>query len=521
MKMQQHRPHTGHYNNTESGGTVMINLTKKTKFALAAAILLICGLLFFGLYLRAHADAAYTPSGTSRAPEAERPRVTLKGSGYEVNDAQATPLKNPDHLFIKKVVKKKTAPKPKKKTTTAKKPQPKTKKTTAARKKPSDKTQEINKNARSGRSIQITTSIPKGCATDKKSYEFTVTAKTASGKSIPSSDIKLTRPKKYKRLSSGKYNDKYSAKFSIDLDSGTNTIIIKATDKKTKTSSTLEKTVYRYGKYPYIETSLENGMKIPESYIDFTVEGADENGKPVTHYTDETDEGDVSYYFEAETFTPYNEDKDTDVYDDDSGEQESCDYIGNSKYRVQLRHGKNIILIDMYKKNSEGNYEGFSEIVKTIYCTSKPTGTVKAGIEAKTLSLGKLSPDKKIKIYPNDDTDTVAKRYLKSAGFHVTVEGAGWEISKKDIAANAKVPKKLIAAMKADEDYNDNEKTSHRTDSISYEDFYSDSNWIFYINGKDYYTEAYSIKKFKNLQKITIAFSLTGDGKDLDGTLKW
>ena len=234
----------------------MINLTKKTKFALAAAILLICGLLFFGLYLRAHADAAYTPSGTSRAPEAERPRVTLTGSGYEVNDEQATPLKNPDHLFIKKVVKKKTTPKPKKKTTTVKKPQPKTKKstsgkakkttatnkkTTAARKKPASKNQEINKNARSGKSIQITTDIPGKVKDKQKTLTFTVTAKTASGKSIPSSDIKITSPKKCKRLRSGKSDDKYSAKFSIDLEFGTNTIKIKATGKKTKTSGTLKK----------------------------------------------------------------------------------------------------------------------------------------------------------------------------------------------------------------------------------------------------------------------------------------
>ena len=389
----------------------MMKLTKKTKFALAAAILLVCGLLFCGLYLRAH--AAYTPSGALRSPTTEHPRVALAGSGYEVNDAKATPLKNTNSLFIKKVVKKKTAPKPKKKTTTVKKPQPKPKKTTSARKKPSSKTREINENARSERSIQISTDIPENVKESQKTLEFTVTAKTASGKSIPFPAIKLTSPKKFKRIRSGNSNDKYIAKFSIDLDVGTNTIKIKATDEKTKTSSTLTKTVYRSKKYPYIETSLEDGMKTSKSYIDFTVKAADENGKPVTGYLSGSviDDSDITPETRSIDITAPIGDRERDAYE---GE-----YFGNSKYRVELEHGENVITIRIAKDADEDS--PILEIKKTIYCTSKPTGTVTVGIEAKTLSLGKLAPDKKINIYPNDSINNIGKRYLESSGFSTTL----------------------------------------------------------------------------------------------------
>lgn len=44
-------------------------------------------------------------------------------------------------------------------------------------------------------------------------------------------------------------------------------------------------------------------------------------------------------------------------------------------------------------------------------------------------------------------------------------------------------------------------------------------NWADMLN-LYYYGSEDAIRAYKS-QKIRIAFSLTGDGKDLDGTLKW
>ena len=79
--------------------------------------------------------------------------------------------------------------------------------------------------------------------------------------------------------------------------------------------------------------------------------------------------------------------------------------------------------------------------------------------------------------------------------------------------------------MKANKDLPENKETSHKTDSISNGDFYSNSRWGYYINEKYYYDSGASLEELKeediNLRKIKIVFSLTGVGEDLDGTLKW
>ena len=266
-------------------------------------------------------------------------------------------------------------------------------------------------------------------------------------------------------------------------------------------------------KYPYIETSLEDKMTTSKSYVDFTLDARDENGAALDDYL----------------YISHNRYPNVYTYHYKSGsyftKDEWCEIFKNTKdhkFRVNLKHGKNVITI---RTDETDNVR--LETKRTIYCNSKSTGAVTIGIEANTLSLGKLAPEEKCLIYKHDTVLDIINKYLNDSDFNFELEY--WDmytsiinrISKENITKDAKVPENLINAINANEKYN-YEKRSYKKDSISLNDFADGSAWTVSINGQiTFGQQIYEYSKAKNNQKITIAFSLTGDGADLDGTLKW
>ncbi len=188
-----------------------------------------------------------------------------------------------------------------------------------------------------------------------------------------------------------------------------------------------------------------------------------------------------------------------------------------SVYKLSFADGKNII--DIRLTDRDGRFVDYSY---TIYCqkaqNGERIGKINISVDAKVLGLGNLVSSQGFDIVQGKNGAQTVIEFLEENGFGYSNKGTvndGFylsRISKKGIAQNANIPKKL------EEDILDTGlelNNNYSADSLGEQDFTYASGWMIKING-NFINYNLSDAVFKDGNTLEIRFTLAY-GKDIGG----